>query len=413
MSGLVLKKEGANSDYDKYLLKDEKPVSEYIIGMYRVIATNSRIICLRKFPKTFIPIRYKNVMNMEHYTHIDWRGLVYAVLFLGVSYYASVPGYAAGFILGVFGFITSVIPEMSESLSEIDAASLALVLIPVLAVFGLFYTFTFLKSLIGSLRISTDTGHIVKITTPFTSKVEELIKTVEEYSKKPPEKKASEGETNAIRVEKERLDAELNRIKDVEERLKFDQDALNKRRMELEKEEEGMELLFEEEKKAKKKKSVEELLKSIASGYTYLIKENNPDMTFKIFMHYIKKGYSGLCITRTNPTRVKEKYNLMSTEVYWLTDTVTEEFSVAPNKLEEISVIILEFISGNEKSIILIDGLEYLITKNDYRRTLHFVQHTRDNVSTKDSMLLVPIRPAAVEKKELEILEREVEVIEA
>ena len=62
---------------------------------------------------------------------------------------------------------------------------------------------------------------------------------------------------------------------------------------------------------------------------------------------------------------------------------------------------------GLNKSIILIDGVEYLISNNTFGSVLHLLQMMKDKISTGDSMLLIPIDPRCIDPKELALLRQE------
>ena len=64
-------------------------------------------------------------------------------------------------------------------------------------------------------------------------------------------------------------------------------------------------------------------------------------------------------------------------------------------------------------TVVLIDGLEFLISYNNFSLVLHFIQSLRDHAATSDAVLIMPINPGAIDSKELKLLECEVvEVIE-
>ena len=54
----------------------------------------------------------------------------------------------------------------------------------------------------------------------------------------------------------------------------------------------------------------------------------------------------------------------------------------------------------NENSVIMLHGLEYLISNLDYDKVLKFIQQIRNKVESNQSMLLCPIKPDALDKKE-------------
>ncbi|MDD1765075.1 MAG: DUF835 domain-containing protein, partial [Methanomassiliicoccales archaeon] len=84
-----------------------------------------------------------------------------------------------------------------------------------------------------------------------------------------------------------------------------------------------------------------------------------------------------------------------------------------PKDLEKLSVSLEQFISAantGEGSIVLLDGLEYLITNNNFLTVLRFVQSLRDQIAIKNAVLLMALNPSTLEPHELNLLEKEVDV---
>jgi len=74
---------------------------------------------------------------------------------------------------------------------------------------------------------------------------------------------------------------------------------------------------------------------------------------------------------------------------------------------QEISILISDFLSTNEKTIILIEGLEYLINITEFNVILKFVQFIRDKISTRNSILLILIDSESLDPKQQSRLEHE------
>ena len=122
-------------------------------------------------------------------------------------------------------------------------------------------------------------------------------------------------------------------------------------------------------------------------------------------------GLRGLCITRTNPQRIRKENSLKKTPVVWLTDMQTDEELVISPQLERLLHMITEFIDKSGRSVILLDGFDYLINTNNFKRVLHFIHHLRDKIAISDSRLIISISPLTVDERELKLLEGEVDVV--
>ena len=119
----------------------------------------------------------------------------------------------------------------------------------------------------------------------------------------------------------------------------------------------------------------------------------------------------GLCISRTNPSRIREIHKLETTPIVWITDIKTKEQSLNPTDIKGLLNLISAFIEKTENSIIFIEALSYLIDHNDFTSVLHMVQHIRDMVSEKKSYLLLYIDPMLLEEKQLKQLVQEVDEV--
>jgi hypothetical protein len=159
--------------------------------------------------------------------------------------------------------------------------------------------------------------------------------------------------------------------------------------------------------------NVGEVAGGLSIGYSYLIEEERVENSFKIFSHLIKdKDFTGLCFTRTNPRKLREKFALENVQMMWLTDQDSEKETVVSPSLEGIIYIIEEFMDLGKKTILLIDGMEYLIGNNGFNPVLRFIRRLIDKISETETILLITISPDTMDERELKLLEREMEPIQ-
>jgi CBS domain-containing protein len=150
----------------------------------------------------------------------------------------------------------------------------------------------------------------------------------------------------------------------------------------------------------------------LRAGVSYLIEEDRPDRSVDIFVDQVLHGKQGLAITRINPSRIREKYGLKKTPIIWLTNVSSEGESIYPTDLEQLSLLITNFITKATRGVVLLEGLEYLITNNSFNRVMHMLEYIRDKVSTSKSFFLAPISPRSLDERDLKLLEREMDEIE-
>jgi hypothetical protein len=123
-----------------------------------------------------------------------------------------------------------------------------------------------------------------------------------------------------------------------------------------------------------------------------------------------KSRPQGLIITRQFPSDVRKKHALQTTPILWLT-TIAGKDNVDPSKLGLLTEYILHFMEDSKNGIVLVDGLEYMISSNDFSRVLKAVEMWTETAMASASRLLLSIDPKAYEKKDLAVLERGREIV--
>jgi hypothetical protein len=153
----------------------------------------------------------------------------------------------------------------------------------------------------------------------------------------------------------------------------------------------------------------EAFLSKFEDGFSYLIEENRADVCFRILSRFSSEMYKGLCICRLNPAIIKRKYKLNDEDstVLWLTDRDTSKEATISASLESMIYVVEEFIDKNDKGIILLDGLEYLISNNSFNPVLRFIRRLIDKISETVSIMIIGVSPRAINEQELKLLERE------
>lgn len=168
-----------------------------------------------------------------------------------------------------------------------------------------------------------------------------------------------------------------------------------------------------EMKKKPKKVDVEKDTMTVEAGkgYIYIFEESTPARAFNIFKQMINRGYSGMYITREYPNKIIQKYDLRNVPYLWLTN-VPEEHALRPTDTEKLRFAFRKHLKENGvKKIILLDGVEYLITHNTFSSILKLLQASGDMVSMAKGTLLIPLSPATFQEQELKLLEREADKV--
>jgi hypothetical protein len=128
----------------------------------------------------------------------------------------------------------------------------------------------------------------------------------------------------------------------------------------------------------------------------------------ELFVLYLKSGRPGLWITRRPPREARELYGLDRTPFIWLTSSVVpEENCVDPGEFGRLSTIISGFTREAKDYLILIEGVEYIISKTGFQTLLKLVQYLNDRVMSTGGMLLLGMNPQAISEGELALLKSE------
>jgi rubrerythrin len=149
----------------------------------------------------------------------------------------------------------------------------------------------------------------------------------------------------------------------------------------------------------------------LLGGHCYLVEEEKMNNSLSLFLELINKGYKGFALTRTNPRYLKERGDLKDTKMLWLTDKETSSSDTIPPILERIIYEFEDFVRSQEKTVLILDGIEYLVSSNSFDPVLRFIRRMIDDISESKSVLLVTIGPYTLKPQELKILEREMEKI--
>jgi len=150
-------------------------------------------------------------------------------------------------------------------------------------------------------------------------------------------------------------------------------------------------------------------LPELKPASAYLVKEQTTANTYRLFSNAIATGQKGFCVTRVYPEKIREQYGLPGVPIVWLSN-VGKEDSVRPKDLEKLSLSLEQFIT-KESGVVVIDGLEYLITNNNFITVLRLVQALRDQVAINNAILLFSVNPATLDEHQLHLLEREVDTV--
>ena len=114
----------------------------------------------------------------------------------------------------------------------------------------------------------------------------------------------------------------------------------------------------------------------------------------------------GLMVTRTFPDELRQQYGLHATPIVWLTESVGD-LRIAPTSLAVLTDALMRFMENNHNSIVLVEGVEYTVTFNDFRKVLRSLDLLNETAWITKARLIIAVNPNAFDEKERALLERD------
>jgi hypothetical protein len=152
---------------------------------------------------------------------------------------------------------------------------------------------------------------------------------------------------------------------------------------------------------------LDEPLRLLRPGATYIFLREKQQAR-ELFVLYLKSGRPGLWITRRPPREARELYGLDKTPFIWLTSSIVPgENCLDPGEFGPLSTAISSFTREAKDYLILIEGVEYIVTKTGFPTVLKLVQYLNDRVMSTGGMLLLGMNPQAFNDSELALLKSE------
>ena len=155
-----------------------------------------------------------------------------------------------------------------------------------------------------------------------------------------------------------------------------------------------------------------EIMKDVKAlpGHCYLVEEERPMYSNVLLGRKMEEGYTGLVITRMNPKRLRDEFKI-APEILWLTDKESSQERTVPPSLEMIIHVVQEFVGSTEKGMIVLDGIQYLISSTNFDAVMRFLRSLIDEISETNAVLAISVSPETLKPQEISILEREMEVL--
>lgn len=152
----------------------------------------------------------------------------------------------------------------------------------------------------------------------------------------------------------------------------------------------------------------------IPAGRSYLFTEKGVHAAYAILKYLLIRGQRGLIISQTHPQKIPMLYDVHCPAI-WIADKLSSKGSVMtvePQQIARIYSLIGESVRNNPGSVVLLDGLEYLIEENDFSSVMKALQLINEAIAMTESIFLLPVNPRSLSPQEMGFLEREISPFE-
>lgn len=147
----------------------------------------------------------------------------------------------------------------------------------------------------------------------------------------------------------------------------------------------------------------------LREGTSYLFTDKDVSKAYEWFKKLLAEGRRGLVVARTHPSRLQQSHAL-DCPIMWIaksTKATSGVLSLEPTRLMKIHSTISDFVKATKGAVVLLDGLEYLITENGFSAVMKAIQLTNEEVAMNGAFLLVPVDPRTMDTQQLGYIERE------
>ena len=161
-----------------------------------------------------------------------------------------------------------------------------------------------------------------------------------------------------------------------------------------------------------KQAELPDIMKEILGlGHHYLFKNEDRSLAQQFTSEIIDMGKSSfLVISRSPPARSKSLFEGRQSKSYWLSKSETKE-SLNPHNLEKISFTIGRFLEQNRGAVIYFDGLEFLISNNDFNKVMRFIETVHEKCQLMEGAVIFPFTPEIISKRDMSRVQTEMDVL--
>lgn len=127
-----------------------------------------------------------------------------------------------------------------------------------------------------------------------------------------------------------------------------------------------------------------------------------------------REGRRALILSKNHPDKIVSRYGV-ECPIIWMISRPPpggKAITVDPVRLGKIYSMIADFVKNNPGAVILLDGMDYLISENDFISAMKTLQLINEAISISGSILLLPVDPKRIDPQSFSLLEREIPPLE-
>ncbi len=164
--------------------------------------------------------------------------------------------------------------------------------------------------------------------------------------------------------------------------------------------------LTEKRKLEERLKEITYSLSGVKAGESYLV--SSLQHCLKTAFDLSSYGTKGLYLIREDPDSIVRNYNFRPEDIVLISPKPIKEFK-AVHELQEISIIISKFLKSGGR-IVVLGGIEYLISRYGFNPVFMLIQEKRFEVLEAGAILLVPMNMETLDSKEKGLLGSELKI---
>ncbi len=145
----------------------------------------------------------------------------------------------------------------------------------------------------------------------------------------------------------------------------------------------------------------------LIEGNSYLFPDKNVDSAVDLFVDIVRSNYTGLFFTRSNPEMIKSMIPSRSKiDVVLFSQEKLADFKNISDTKPFIQSV-KDFTSNHKKTVVLLDGIHYLITKFSFETFLDVLYQINEIVAKTHSIMFIRVDPSIVDGQQMAIIENE------